>query len=570
MLCIYCASSAQSTFQSNLKAQAQKGANIYGVVESNGQPMAGVAVSDGVEIVLTNKKGCYNIKSDKKHGYVFVILPSCYEAPITDGDVVPAFWANLNKDTAEAERHDFQLSYKDNRKHAMIAVTDIHLANMYHDQKQFHENFMPRLKEEVNKYSQQGIPVYTICAGDSSFDLYWYDYLYDIITFRSTLKQAKYPTPFFNVMGNHDHDGAISCGSETDWKASQKYRDSFGPLYYSYNIGDVHYIMLDNIIYINSTNGAKKPGKNIVGKRNYSHGLTEEQLEWLQKDLALVENASTPIVIVMHCPLCTYTNKECTKIRTYFTRMEGDKKISNDFESVGRLAKILEKYNKVHFVTGHTHRNITCWCKNDTSHPELKNIVDINIGAVSGSWWRTNAYGYVSLGPDTAPTGFEVFPVDGQKVEWYWTSIDDGSNKQFRVFDGNEVRKYYQTNQEVRVLLSHYDNIFDFSSLKDNEVLIHVWAWDPTWKVEAFENGKALPVRREITENPQHTLAYVIPKTSWKQHWPKRNGQEKTDHIFSVTASAPNTPIEIRVTDHFGKVYTDTVQRPKEFSLQMK
>ena len=59
MLLVAATVSAQSNFSSALKAKAEKGANIYGIVECGGVPMEGVAVSDGYKVVLTNKKGQY-------------------------------------------------------------------------------------------------------------------------------------------------------------------------------------------------------------------------------------------------------------------------------------------------------------------------------------------------------------------------------------------------------------------------------------------------------------------------------------------------------------------------------
>ena len=51
--------------------------NISGRVICGSQPMNGVAVSDGVTIVLTDRDGRYTIDSDKSGGSVFVItLPA--------------------------------------------------------------------------------------------------------------------------------------------------------------------------------------------------------------------------------------------------------------------------------------------------------------------------------------------------------------------------------------------------------------------------------------------------------------------------------------------------------------
>ena len=61
LLLAFTTASAQSTFSSTLAAKAAKGATIYGTVECDGTPLEGVAVSDGVNIVKTNKKGVYNL-----------------------------------------------------------------------------------------------------------------------------------------------------------------------------------------------------------------------------------------------------------------------------------------------------------------------------------------------------------------------------------------------------------------------------------------------------------------------------------------------------------------------------
>ena len=184
-LAITTAVMAQSTFNSTLPAKPKKGANIYGVVECNGTPVEGVAVSDGYNIVKTDKRGVYNLVSQKRNGNVFITIPSGYEAVVAAGDVQPQYWAALTGDTATAERHDFELRKVDNHRHIMLAITDIHLANQMDDLAQLENNVMPRLRAEVEKYRKEGIPVYTMCMGDSSFDLFWYDYLFDIKDFRN-------------------------------------------------------------------------------------------------------------------------------------------------------------------------------------------------------------------------------------------------------------------------------------------------------------------------------------------------------------------------------------------------
>ena len=568
LLLAFTTASAQSTFTSTLKAKPSKGATIYGTVECNGLPMEGVAVSDGVNIVKTNKKGVYNLVSEKRNGNVFITIPSGYEAPVAAGEVQPQYWAALTSDVEVAERHDFELTKVDNSKHVMLAITDIHLSHQLDDISQFKNNVMPRLRAEVEKYKSQGIPVYTMCMGDSSFDLFWYDFRFDIKDFRNTIKQVGYPTPIFHTMGNHDNDGATIPNESTDFNATKPYREAFGPTYYSFNIGDVHYIMLDNIRYRNEKTKKMKKGKYIVGARNYDHVVVEDQLEWLRKDLAMIEDKNTPIVVGMHAPVFRMLSEHNSKeLYSYFTDSEGNRTLPPALY----FASTFAEFKQVHFFTGHSHKLITTHCKEATAYPQIANIIDHNVGAICGAWWFTAAHGGPHLAPDGSPAGFSVFPVEDKSIEWYFTSADCGAEKQFRAFDLNAVRDYYRTSGELHVLLENNPLLTDFAKVEDNRVAIHVWDWAPDWKITVTENGKPLTVVHEPMENPQYTVAYKIPKSIWRRNLKKNTFKaETTAHMFHVTASAPDTTLEITVTDSFGRRYTETMVRPKEFSKNMR
>ena len=567
-LAITTAVMAQSTFNSTLPAKPKKGANIYGVVECNGTPVEGVAVSDGYNIVKTDKRGVYNLVSQKRNGNVFITIPSGYEAVVAAGDVQPQYWAALTGDTATAERHDFELRKVDNHRHIMLAITDIHLANQMDDIAQLKNNVMPRLRAEVEKYRKEGIPVYTMCMGDSSFDLFWYDYLFDIKDFRNTIKKIGYPTPIFHTMGNHDNDGATEPDENTDFNATKAYRKVFGPTYYSFNIGDVHYIMLDNLRYRNEKTPKMKKGKNMAGARNYDHIVTEEQMEWLRKDLAMVEDKSTPIVVGMHCPVYRMLSEHnSTELYSYFHDSKGKRALPPALY----FSSAFEEFENVHYLTGHTHKLITTHCNQATAYPQLANTIDHNVSAICGAWWFTAAHGGPHLAPDGSPAGFTVFPVNGKDIEWYFTSIDCGAEHQFRALDMNTVRDYYRTNGEMRVFIENNSKRTDFATIGDNRVSIHIWDWAPDWKITVTENGKPLEVVHEPMENPQYTVAYCIPKSVWRRDLKKNMfTAETTAHMFHVVASAADTTLEISVTDSFGRTYTETMVRPKAFSKNMK
>ncbi|MBQ2103119.1 MAG: hypothetical protein II479_06095 [Bacteroidales bacterium] len=54
---------------------------LYGKVLCEGVGVPDVVVSDGCEVVRTDADGVYQMASQKRHGYVFISVPSGYEVP---------------------------------------------------------------------------------------------------------------------------------------------------------------------------------------------------------------------------------------------------------------------------------------------------------------------------------------------------------------------------------------------------------------------------------------------------------------------------------------------------------
>ena len=523
------------------------GATVKGVVYAGDKPLKGVAVSDGVQIALTDAKGRYWLNSDKRSGSVFITIPSGYEVP-SDG-IFPCFWAFLEAPAGEVERHDFALTKVDNDDHVMLAVTDIHLANRSNDLEQFCTRFLPDVKKLAESFG--GKRVYTLNMGDSSWDAYWYAHRYSLADYKRTMNIVGYPTQMFHAMGNHDNDGAAIHSDSVDFVASGPFRRLIAPRYYSFNIGKVHYVVLDNIVYQNTPSG--KPADGIAGKRDYYRRVTDEQRDWLRRDLALVKDRTAPVVVAMHA--ATYQYKGLTdSVVTWLS----DPAYSEE------LTACFDGFENVHYISGHIHKN------NVTRVND--HLMEHNMGAVCGSWWRTGANHFQMLGPDGGPCGYTVFEIDGKNMHWYYRSIEDG-DKQFRAYDMNEVARYYAASDDLAVFLEHYPERHDYRKEAGcNRVYLNIWCWEPAWKIRVTENGRELPVVREMSEDPLYVISYDVPQSVWKGKFPADYGKRGKQHrnIFIVEASAADTTLEIEVTDAFGKVYRETMVRPKPFGPQMK
>jgi hypothetical protein len=96
---------------------------------------------------------------------------------------------------------------------------------------------------------------------------------------------------------------------------------------------------------------------------------------------------------------------------------------------------------------------------------------------------------------------------------------------------------------------------------KGNYVYINVWNYDPQWTISVTENGTSLKVDRVSAKDPLHLIAYngKSPTGGF--------GTSVTKHLFRVQATSATSTLEIKVTDRFGNVYTESMKRPKAFSL---
>lgn len=537
---------AQSLWQSSLPIKKPaKGVTVAGTVECDGRPVADVIVSDGYEITKTDKKGAYYLKSKKLNPQVFITTPSGYEA--FRDDVVPQFWADFTKAPGEFERLDFRLNKVNQDKAAVIAITDVHLANQRNDVATFSGPYVDRLREETSKLNSEGRPVYTIHLGDGAWDAYWYAMDFPIQKFRDAFNAADFPTPLYNIMGNHDNDGATPCDDNTDLNAARPYMKAFGPRYYSFNVGGVHYVVLDNIEYLNQpADHPTMPG--IVGRRNYNERFTPEQLDWLRKDLQYVSH-DTPIIVAMHCPLLKYkglTDKAVPRM---------------DKESVEEFLAIVEPFDMVHSISGHSHRQVLTRLKGD------KDRADHNIAGTSGAWWWTSAFGGKNLCPEGNPTGYEVFLSDGKDLRWRHETYEYEPGKQFWAWDMNAVKKFFAENGEYQVARKYYPNWSDFSQTADGEVWINIWAWDPEGTLKVTENGKELPVEMFLAENPMYNATYPMQRTVWLNNYAKSFEKLRKIRMFKVNPASPTSTIEISWTDPFGVETRESLTRPAPFTL---
>ena len=505
------------------------GSTVYGKVSCEGTGLAGVVVSDGVEVVKTDSKGVYQMKSKKYHGYVFVSTPSGYE-PLVSG-ILPKFHATLKANASTAERVDFQLKKVDGQdNHRMLMLGDIHLAHRTDDQKQF-ADFVKDVNTTIAGTSGK---IYALTLGDMTWDLYWIVNNYSFKEYLADASGIKGVT-LYHTIGNHDH----SMYYTGDFDTVKEYKELIGPTYYSFNIGKVHYVVLDDVECTNKTPTKDEKG-NPCYERTYNGYVVPDELAWLRKDLASVPNG-TPLVVTMHIPLYNKDGKY-------------------NLKDASTLASILKPYPEVHLYTAHTH---TVYNKDELGTDHL---FEHNAGSICGTWWWSGKETPgVHIGQDGSPGGYTVLDIAGTSFKWQYKATGAGVEYQFRTYDRNEIH----LTKDKYVPNSNGTYAFEASrwatASSANEVYINVWNWDPSWKVEVSEGGSPLAVSQILSEkDPLHLIAYTAKRIN--QNKKPTFDTNTNNHLFKVTASSANSTLDIKVTDRFGNVYTETMTRPKAFT----
>ena len=563
------------------KVPSKDGYNLKGMVYCGNKGVKGVLVTDGVEITETNADGHYWLKSRKTYEVVYVILPSGYNVPTQGG--MPKYWSQTSADTANEEQHNFELIKQSTDDHTVLVATDIHLTNRSlspNDCTQFRDGFV---KELIADYTGKS-NVYCLNLGDFAHDVHWYKN--DIgwaesLTHHPSDYISGLPCQVWSTLGNHDHDGHTPAGEDVDLRASGPYRKMVGPTHVAMNFGKVHYMLLDDIIYVNEFGGSNSVNDPLMGECNYYADFRQDMVAWVEKDLKYVSK-DTPIVVGLHIPLVNWTG---SGRNTEFTNSTSWK----------NFVDLFKDYKDVNFITGHTHqtrfRPVPGYGTNMYEH---------NIGAVCGVWWNsslrtggTNSKsGALNLCADGTPSCYYVYEVSGTNRTWRYKFVGEPATKQFKSYDMNEVKKYYDSYGPAQKFITagSYvntanggNNTVNINKKQygyeeaDNTVWINVWGYENgkygsygDWDITVTENGKPLDVEQlnGTVRDPLMALAgeiYVYGVQEKKSFSANSCSSTAFNHMFRVTASAPNTTLIIKVKDRFGRVYQETMERPKKF-----
>lgn len=408
---------------------------ISGGIKSGNKGISGVAVTDGYSIVLSDKNGNYSFETHPDAKFVYISTPSGYDF-LTKNHLATCFQKLDSK-----ESYDFNLKKlsKNDSKHQFIIWADPQVKNKS-DVAQMMATSVPDVKEYLST-----LPKDTLIHGIAVGDLVW-----DDLNFFKDYSEAvnQMGIPFHQVLGNHD----MNYNQGGDETSDQTFKELFGPTYYSFNRGKAHYIVLDDVRYL---------GKD----RQYDGYISEQQLEWVKKDLQNVSKDSL-IIISAHIP------------------------IHNSVKNNTELYNLLSEYKNVHIMTGHTHNN---------TNTEKNGVYEHTHGTVCGAWWT---------GPiceDGAPRGYGIYEVDETELKWHYKSTGLPSTHQISIsLDELSHQKRFIAN------VWNWDSKWKIEYYLDDKymgVLENQRAYDPL-AVKLYK-GKELPSSRGFAEPKLNNHMFV-------------------------------------------------------------
>lgn len=245
--------------------------------------LANVAVSNGRDVVLTNSKGRYELPVDNDD-IIFVIKPANYKVALDENNL-PRFYYNHKpagspdlkfKGVAPTgslpKSVDFALQPSaESTGFSILAFGDPQVPS------QREVDFFARgVVAEVKGSTKAVLGISLGDEANNNLDVFE--------PYKKAVKEVG--LPWYNVMGNHDMNFDVKADSLSD----ETFEAHFGPATYSYNYGNVHFIILDNIMYPGIGKGAR-----------YSRGLRADQLQFIENDLKVVSKDKL-IVLAMHIP----------------------------------------------------------------------------------------------------------------------------------------------------------------------------------------------------------------------------------------------------------------------------
>lgn len=495
-------------------------------MDSDESGIHGVFVSNGVDLVQTDSEGKYSLPVSDD-AIIFVIKPRNWMTPVNELNLPQFFYLHKPNGYPEnfifpgveptgplPESINFPL-YKDDdsSEFKMIVFGDPQPYNI--EQIDFLADDI--IRELVDKDGLE----FGITMGDIVGD--------DLELF-SPLNQAvsKIGIPWYNVLGNHD----VNFQADSDELSDETFERVFGPPNYAFVYGDVHFIVVDDVI-MNAP----------VGDRGYVGGLRPDQFEFVKNYLSVVPKEDL-IVLNMHIPLV-----EHERFR------ESDQK---------ELFDLLKDFPHTLSISAHTHTNNNTFFHDGSSNWEGEvPHHHFNVGTTSGSWWnglRDEDDIPHTMMRDGTPNGYSFINFKGNEYIIDWKVAGSPESHQMNI---HIPRGIVANSSDTTLLTVNFFNGSEQSELSYR--ILGQTDWQSMVKVD-----KPDPYYSMIYERYQNFMTMNFPEI-WDNNEDLADAQYPLSRRFSRPTNSTHIweanigtdwpegrhVIEVQAKDRYGRTFTE-------------
>jgi len=343
--------------------------------------MAGVAVSNGGEIVSSDRAGQWRLPP-RADAPVFVIKPAGYR--IGNGaDGLPRFWRSPGEAGC-----DFGLQPQQATSAGLKVVVS--------------SDPQAGTPREVDYYTRLATRAFGP-QRDAALGLTLGDVANDELSAYPALVRATTAAgiPWLHAPGNHD----LEPQAADDASSLTTFRGVFGPDTFAWEEREAVFVVLDNVV--------ARPGQRPA----YVGGLREAQFGFLERYLAGLDRDRL-LVVAAHIP--------------WFDTAAQGRPPTTRPEDRERLFALLRPFPKLLLLSGHRHSQRMVFHDETSGWHGARPLREFNVGAMSGAYWSgvAAADGIPDATmSDGTPRGFATLRVDadgGYRLAWHPTSFPDG------------------------------------------------------------------------------------------------------------------------------------------------
>lgn len=216
-----------------------------GIFDKGDQPLAGVMVTDGLNVVRTDKKGRFSLPGFEKTRFITITTPAGFETK--------RFYL-FTKENRKS--YDFLLTESERTKskeHSFVQITDTEVTGG-----------MGRWVTDLKHYIGNEQPAFLIHTGDICYEP-------GLKMHTEVVNSQTMECPVYYCIGNHD----LVKGNYGE----ELYETIYGPTWYSFDVGNVHYVVTP-----------------IDHGDNPTDYTLKDVYNWLKNDLALMKKEQALII----------------------------------------------------------------------------------------------------------------------------------------------------------------------------------------------------------------------------------------------------------------------------------